>query len=99
MGMVISVEKERQSCLEAEKIKASEWLEDIKKSSGEEFAQEEARIREDFLKSATEAKDAAMAKVGLIIKVAEEKAGRLAILSDETLTAIIMKKIARVLPE
>jgi hypothetical protein len=99
LGMVIAVEKEIQSCLEAEKVRASEWLEGIRKSSVEESAQEEARIREDFLKSAAEAKDAATAKAALIIKEAEEKAGRLVTLSDETLTEIVMQRINRVLPE
>jgi hypothetical protein len=99
LGMVISVEKEIQACLEAERVKASEWLEGIKKSYGEEFAQEEARIREDLLKSAAEAEDEATAKAGVIIKDAEEKAARLASLSDEALTGIIMQRITGGLPE
>ena len=99
LGMVISVEKEIQSCLEAEKVRSLEWLEGINKSSEEEFAQEEAHIREDFLKSAAEAKNVAMAKAELIIRDAEEKAGRFLSLSDETLTGIIMQKITKVLPE
>ncbi len=99
LGMVISVEKEIQASLEAEKVKASEWLEGIKKSSAEEFAREEALIVEDFQKSAATAMDAATAKAEAIIRDAEEEAGKLLSLSDGTLTEIIMKRISRILPE
>jgi len=99
LSRVISVEKELQVCLEAERNKAREWLEGVRKEAEEEFARKEERMREAFRISAAQAKDEAMAKAGDMIKAAGEEAERLLNLSDETLRGTIMQSLNMVLPE
>ena len=99
LARVISVEKEIQACLEAERTKAAEWLENVRKEAEEEFAKEEEQIREAFRASAEKARDEAQARAGQIVKDAEEKEERLMSLSDKTLKGIIMRRLDMILPE
>ena len=99
MARVISVEKEIQTCLEAERAKTREWLEGVKKEAEEEFARGEEQTREALRKSAEQSKDEAVARAGKIVKNAEEKAERLLALSDETLRGIIMRRLHTIVPE
>jgi vacuolar-type H+-ATPase subunit H len=99
LARVISVEKEIQSRLEAERAKSLEWLEGIKREAEEEFATKEEQTRAAFRKSAEQSKDEAVAKAGKIVKNAEKKAERLLALSDETLKEIIMRRLHMIMPE
>lgn len=99
LSRVISVEKEIQVCLEAERSKARAWLEGVRKEAEEEFIRKEEGLREAFRMSAEQAKDEAMAKAGNMIKDAEAKAERLLNLSDGTLRGLIMRRLNMVLPE
>lgn len=99
MSRVISVEKEIQVCLEAERRKTRAWLEEVRKEAEEEFIKKEERIREASRKSAEQAKAEAISKARNIMKDAEEEAARLLDLSDETLRGIIMLRLYMVLPE
>jgi vacuolar-type H+-ATPase subunit H len=96
---VISVEKEIQTCLEAERTKAREWLEGVRKESEEEFAREAECIREESRKSAERAKNEAMTKAKIIIKEAGGRAERLLNLNDETLREMILRRLGMILPE
>ncbi len=99
LSRVISVEKEIQACLEAERAKSREWLDGVKKEAEEEFAREEEQIREAFRRSAKRSKDESAARAAKIIKDAEEKAERLIALSDEALRGIIMRRLHTIVPE
>lgn len=99
MSRVISVEKEIQGCLEAQRSKARAWLESVKKEAEEEFLRKEESLRYALRMSAEQAKGEATAKAGKMIKDAEEEAGLLLNLSDETLRGIIMRRRNMVLPE
>ena len=99
LSRVISVEKEIQTCLEAERAKSREWLEGVKKEAEEEFTREEEQTREAFRESAEHSRDEAAARAAKIIEGAEEKAERLTALSDETLRGIIMRRLHTIVPE
>ena len=99
MARVISVEKEIQARLEAERARSREWLEGVKKEAEEGFSREEGQTREAFRKSAEQSRDEAVARAGEIVKNAEEKAERLLVLSDETLKGIIMRWLHTIVPE
>jgi cell division septum initiation protein DivIVA len=99
LARVISVEKEIQARLDAERVMSREWLEVVKKAEEEEFAREEEQTREAFRKSAEHFRDEAAARAGKVVKDAEEKAERLLALSDETLRGIIMRRLHMIVPE
>lgn len=99
LAKVISVEKEIQDCLETEKAKAREWLEEVKKETEEESIKEEECIRKNLDESMKHARDEATTKAEILIKDASEKAERLLTLSDKTLSSIIMRRIRMILPE
>jgi len=99
LARVISVEKEIQTSLEAERGKAGEWLEGVKKEAEEEFVKGEEQTREVFRKSTERSKDEAVARAAKIVKNAEEKASRLLALNDETLREIIRRRLHMIMPE
>ncbi len=98
MARVISVEKEIQACLEAERARSREWLEGVKKDAEERFAREEEQAGEAFRKFVEKSRDEAAAMAGRIIENAEEEAEQLLALSDETLRGIIMRRLRTILP-
>ena len=99
LAKVISVEKEIQGCLEGERAKAREWLEEVKKETEEELMKEEESIRKNLDESLKHARDEATTKAEILIKDASKKAERLLTLSDKTLSSIIMRRIRMILPE
>ncbi len=99
LAKVIIVEKEIQDCIETEKAKAREWLEEVRKETEEELIKAEEGIRRALDESLKHARDEAMAKAETLIKMTEEGADRLMKLSDETLREIIMRRVRMILPE
>jgi vacuolar-type H+-ATPase subunit H len=98
LSQVIEAEKEIQHCLDLEKIKAREWLERVKKECEEEFTREEKNIKESLEKSTAEAAREAEVKAAGIVSRATAEAGRLGRLQAETLSGIVAKQIAGILP-
>jgi len=98
LSEVIEVEKEIQKCLEAEKATSRDWLEKVKKESGDELVREEKILKESLNKSIEAAKKEAELKAAEIVKQTEARAERLAKLNDETLVGIVGKQITRILP-
>jgi vacuolar-type H+-ATPase subunit H len=99
LAKVISAEKEIQACLEAERTRAREWLEEVRKETEEECIRAEERIMEASKMSAEQARDEAMARAKNIVSEAETRAERLLNLSDKTLREIIMRRLNMILLE
>lgn len=93
LSEVISVEKDIQECIEAEKTKVRQWLEKVRREAEEELKKEKENIKASFGKVVEEAKSDAERKASLIIQEASEKAGRLARLNDQILSDIVMKQL------
>jgi hypothetical protein len=98
LSQVIEAEKEIQKCLEAEKVKVREWLESVKRECESEFAVEERKIKESLDLSMAESAKQSEAKAGRIVEEAGQYAARLEQLRPETLSAIVRKQIANILP-
>lgn len=98
LSQVIEAEKEIQQCLDLEKIKAREWLERVKKEYEEEFIREEKNINESLEKSAAEAAREAGARAAGTVSQAAAAAERLGRLQTETLSKLVAKQIAGILP-
>ena len=98
LSQVIEAEKEIQQCLDLEKIKAREWLERVKKECEEEFIREEKNIKESLEKSTAEAAREAGAKTAGTVNQATAAAERLGRVQTETLSKIVAKQIAGILP-
>lgn len=98
LSQVIEVEKEIQKCLESEKVKIREWLEGVKKESEEEFFREELEIKQSLDQSLREATKQSETAAAQILSEAADAAERLRRLKAETLTGIIERQIARILP-
>lgn len=99
LARVIAAEKEIHEYIETERARARTWLEGVREETEEELAREEEQIREVFRESVEKAREEAMARGGKIIRDAEERAGRLLNLGDETLKGIIMRRLNMILPE
>jgi hypothetical protein len=98
LARVISTEKGIQARLEAERTRAREWIEVVRKESEEEFIREAKRVAEVTRKTEEQARNEAMRKAEIIIKEAGERAERLLNLSDEALRDIIMRRLDMILP-
>ncbi len=98
LRQVIEVEKEIQKCLESEKVKIREWLEGVKKESDEEFLREELEIKQSLDQSLREATRQSETAAAEILSEAADAAERLKRLKAETLTGIIGRRIAGILP-
>ncbi len=99
LSQVIEAEKEIQQCLDLEKIKTREWLERVKKECEEEFIREDKNIKESLEKSTVEAVREAEVKAAGTVSQAAAAAERLGRLQAETLSKIVAKQIAGILPE
>ncbi len=98
LSEVIEVEKEIQKCLDIEKVKTREWLENVKKGSEEKLIQEGKKINESLEQSIEEAARAAEVKAAETTRRAAAAADRLGQLKTETLLEIIRQKIETILP-
>jgi hypothetical protein len=98
LSQVIEAEKDIQHCLDLEKTKAREWLERVKKECEEDFIREEKNIKESLAKATAEAAREAEVKAAGIVSRATAAAESLGRLQAETLSRIVAKKIAGILP-
>ncbi|MGE5894157.1 MAG: hypothetical protein ACM34I_08895 [bacterium] len=98
LNEVIEVEKEIHKSLELERAKTQEWLEAVKKEAEETFNQEREKLQGAYTEALAQAVHDAEAKASVILREAEEKAGRLGQVPDEILNRIVMKHIRRILP-
>lgn len=98
LSQVIEVEKEIQKCIEAEKIKAHEWLEAVKKESQEQCLLEEKKINDSLQQFLAEESKQAEARAAEIERQAAITAERLGQMKTEVLTGIIEREVARILP-
>lgn len=99
LSQVIEAEKEIQQGLDLEKIKAREWLERVKKECEEAFTREDKNIKESLEKTTAEAVREAGVKAAGTVTRATAAAERLGRLQTETLSRIVAKQIAGILPE
>lgn len=96
---VIEIEKEINGRLLAEKRKAVEWVDEVKKKAEEDILSEEERIKNLFEQAIKNAMLDAERKAQEIIADANEKAERLAAIDDALLIKTIRKHIVRILPK
>ena len=98
LSQVIATEKKIQQSLDLEKIKAREWLERMKKECEEEFIREEDKIKKSLDNLTAEAAREAGGEAAGIVSRAKAEAERLGRLQAETLSRIVAKQIAGILP-
>jgi vacuolar-type H+-ATPase subunit H len=98
LNEVIEVEMDIHGRLLAEKRKAEEWVDDVKKKAEKDILLEEERIKKLFEQAIKDARLDAEKKAHEIIADANEKAERLAAINDEFLIKTIRKHIVRILP-
>lgn len=98
LNEVIEVERDIHGRLLAEKRKAGEWVDEVKKKAEKDILSEEERIKKLFEQAIKDARLNAEKKAQEVIVDANEKAERLAAISDEFLIKIIRKHIIRILP-
>jgi vacuolar-type H+-ATPase subunit H len=98
LGEVIEVEKEIQKCLELEKVKSGEWLEQTRKEFEEEVEREEKNLRESLQQAIEQATKDAGVKASDIVRQVERTAGRLTTLKNDTLSRIAEKHVRTILP-
>lgn len=98
LSEVIEVEREIQYCLEQERIKVRDWLENVKKESSDELARSEREIRDAYDRSLDEIEQEAAVKAAEITREAERLAERFRTLDEDTLRGIAKKQIAKILP-
>lgn len=95
---VINAEKEIQKCLEIEKARVQEWLENAKRESETEYAREEKKLRLSLEYSRKEAMKGAESRAAEILRRAVFEIERLERLDTKTLSSIVEKTVARILP-
>jgi vacuolar-type H+-ATPase subunit H len=98
LGEVIVVEKEIQKCIELEKVKSREWLEQTRKEFEEEVEREEKNLRESLRQAMEQAAKDAGARAFDIVRQAERTAGRLTAVKNDTLLRIVEKHVRTILP-
>jgi len=98
LNEVIEVERDIMGRLLAEKRKAGEWIDEVKKKTENDILSAEKRIKNLFEQKIKDAKLDAEREADNIIVAANEKAERLAAISDEFLIKIIRAHIVRILP-
>jgi vacuolar-type H+-ATPase subunit H len=98
LNEVIEVERDIHERLLAEKRKAGEWVDEVKKKAEKDILLEDERIKKLFEQAIKDARLDAEKKAHEVIVDANEKAERLAAISDEFLIKTIRKHIIRILP-
>jgi vacuolar-type H+-ATPase subunit H len=98
LSAVVEVEKELARNLETEKIRAREMLDDLRRDSEREIAEEEKRLQEALNQAITASVIRAEKRASGILEKADSTASRLERTSDEVLKGIIRKHITRILP-
>ena len=98
LARIIEAERQIQECLNDQRAKAREWLENLGKEAEEDFAQEQIGMKESLGEAARTAQRLAETKAATIIKAAEEKAARVGELDDAALKRAVMARIRRIVP-
>ncbi len=98
LSQVIEAEKEIQKCIDAEKVKAKEWLEGMKKESEEEVLREQRTNERSVQESLRDADRQADERASEIVRDAEAAAERLGGIDNDIVTRIVRRRISRILP-
>lgn len=98
LAEVIQAEKEIQKCLETEKSKAIEWLDNVKRVCKEELSAAEAGAREALAASREQARREAEETAKTVIGDSARKAAQLDAFDDGFLINLIRKDLHRILP-
>ena len=96
---VVEVEKEIQDSIEAEKIKAAEWLESVRVSCSKEIDDTRRQLEENYSQSLERSCSEANQKGTKIIANADRLAVFFNNLSEETINRSVLKHISAILPE
>jgi len=99
LNEVIEAEKDIQQCIEQEQARLRDWLDGVKKDAAEAIARFERNDGAALSQSLEEAKRDAEKRAKQAVESAESRAGRLKDLDDAVLTAVIMKRLPRILLE
>lgn len=99
LNEVIEAEKDIQQCIEQEQARLRDWLDGVKKDAAEAIARAERNDGESLGRALEEAKQDAEKRAKQAVESAEARAARLKDLDDTALTAIIMKRLSRILLE
>lgn len=99
LNEVIEAEKDIQQCIELEQARLREWIESVKKESDEAVSRAEKSDGESLGRALEDARREADARAKRSVKNAEERAARFESMDDAALTAIIMKRLPRILLE
>lgn len=99
LNEVIDAEKAIQSCIEGEQVKLRTWLDQAKREASEAVAREENNDGELLARALEEAKRSAEATAKQVVEDAAMRSQRIEKLDDGSLTAIILKRIPRILLE
>lgn len=98
LARVISVEKEIQACIERQRAEAQEWLETVRKEAEEEYKKAEEFISESSQRFLEQARGETIAKAGLIVSGAADKAAKVLQLGSETLSRAVAGRLNMILP-
>jgi hypothetical protein len=98
LGAVVGVEKEIAHAIESEKKKSREWLDKLKKETGQAVIKEKKLLQYSLNRYITKAKTLSEEKASQLVADAEATAEQLENISDDILKKIIRKYIIRILP-
>jgi vacuolar-type H+-ATPase subunit H len=95
---VVEVEKEIQVSIEAEKIKAAEWLESVRVSCAKELEDTRKQLADNYSQSLERACSEAEQKGAGIVANAKRLADFLNTLPEDTVNSFVSKHISAILP-
>jgi len=99
LALVISVEKEIQVRLGAERGLAREWVEEVKREAENDFVREESLLRDSWARAAAQARAEAEARARVIVAKAEGTADLILNLDDDILRSMVMRRLGMILKE
>jgi vacuolar-type H+-ATPase subunit H len=99
LNEVIEAEKDIQQCIEQEQARLRDWLDGVKKDAAEAIARAERSDGESLGRALEEAKRDAEKRAQQVVESAEARSARFKDLDDTVLTAIVMKRLPRILLE
>jgi F0F1-type ATP synthase membrane subunit b/b' len=99
LAEVIKAEKEIQECLETEKKKYIEYIDEVRKKVEEEIAEAEEEFKESFEKEMEDGLRDARQKAAEILEYAARRVELLAGMDDATLRKIVTAHMIKILPE
>ena len=99
LNEVIEAERDIQQCIEQEQVRLRAWLDQVKKEAAEAVACAEKNDGESLGRAIGEAMKHAEKQAKQAVASAEARAVRFTDLDEAVLTAIIMKRLPRILLE